>query len=469
MMGNTQVETVQSNSVTPLAKSVGAGRSMPFWEPLLTACAQMTPRLQTLLHEFWGAPVAVSFLSASMQNQYFWRMDDFHVSQLMLGEAALPDVQSDPPTALLRISDAACSAWLSRVLGPRPASQKAFSFTQLSPLEATILNELSRDVLALFMKHLVKKPSAKSRRAETVHLVWTTRLEQRISPTLPADQPMQFVESFEVGKIVLSLPLNAIQLPLPPHADGLPPETISDAFFDHVETPAQLWVGSTRIPLADLNQLEPDDLVVLETSRVDRMALVLPGTKARLPFALDVSRLQSIALPDVEEFAMMETQSSQNADALRQSLWDNLMIEVSAEFEPIKLPLKQLRQMSEGLVVELGDIIDNRLCLQVEGRTLAWGELVVVGDKFAVRISQVEATASGGGTTAEAQADAAAMAPGSALALAGDDDPEGGALLAADDAARLEGAPDNPEQSDTFLNEDDFGDSFEDDDEEDWL
>ena len=67
------------------------------------------------------------------------------------------------------------------------------------------------------------------------------------------------------------------------------------------------------------------------------------------------------------------------------------MIEVEASFEPIKLPLKQLKQMTEGLVIEMGDLVHNRIALQVEGKTLAWGELLIVGDKFAVRVSRVAA------------------------------------------------------------------------------
>ena len=84
---------------------------------------------------------------------------------------------------------------------------------------------------------------------------------------------------------------------------------------------------------------------------------------------------------------MMETQQTETP---KKMLWDNLMIDVSAEFDPVKLPLKQLRQMSEGLVVELGDLTRNRIHLVVEGKSLATGELVIVGDKFGVRVHQVE-------------------------------------------------------------------------------
>lgn len=45
--------------------------------------------------------------------------------------------------------------------------------------------------------------------------------------------------------------------------------------------------------------------------------------------------------------------------------------------------------MTEGLIVEVGDLTANRIRLHVEGKTVAVGELVIVGDRFGVRISRV--------------------------------------------------------------------------------
>jgi flagellar motor switch/type III secretory pathway protein FliN len=160
---------------------------------------------------------------------------------------------------------------------------------------------------------------------------------------------------------------------------------------------------------------------------------------------VEIQHQQRITIPYTQEFAMMETQSH----SAKQSLWDNLMIEVDASFEPIKLPLKQLKQMTEGLVIEMGDLVHNRIALQVEGKTLAWGELLIVGDKFAVRINQV-ATNPG--------AEEAASHSGHVGALPAD---SSAALLPAAQGGIAEEA-----HSDQYLDKD--FDEIADDDEEDW-
>ncbi len=407
-------------------------------EPLVHAAVQATPLLAETLKQFWTVPIRLAFFSVSTKNHYYWRMDDFHVSQLTLGEA---DGGQEPLMALLRLSDAACSSLLDKTLGARQTAGKAFSFKQLSPLEATILNEFSRDVLAGFMKTLIRKPE-RAGKADAVHFIWMMQLESGASGL------------GDVGKIVLSVPSSAIRTGGQSAAST---EPIADEFFYHVEAPATIRLGSTRIALSDLGQLEPDDLVVLEDSQAGVMGLVEPESGEVLPFPVEIQQKKRLTIPYTQEFAMMETQESQQPSTVaRQDLWDNLMIEVNAEFEPIRLPLKQLKQMSEGLVIEMGDLVHNQICLQVEGKTLARGELLIVGDKFGIRISKVEATAGSASPVQQAAADASAVSASQAMVpLEAASDAEPGAQVGAAEEENL----------DTFLNEE-FDDTF--DDEEDW-
>lgn len=432
-------KAAQSMTSRSEPKPIGLPTELPYWQPLLDVCEQVSPVLSELLHQFWGVPVRVHFFSASAKAHYFWRADDFHVSQLMLGDA--PSGQEEPPMALLRLSEGTCASLLTRVLGPHPALQKAFSFKQLSPLEATVLNEFSRDVLAAFMKNLIKKPS-RPLQSEQLHLIWTVELEE--APEEPGKaRPLHFKEPLDVGKIILSLPLHAVRMEALPETE--PAENVPDDFFFHVEAPARIYLGGTRLALADLNGLEADDLVVLEDSNAAHMALIEPESGEKIPFPVEIRQRSRLTIPYMQEFAEMEIQTP--SPSAKQNLWDNLMIEVNAEFAPIRLPLKQLKQMSEGLVIEMGDLVHNKICLQVEGKTLAWGELIIVGDKFGVRISNVEA--SGNASSAES------MALPTVQAHASEDQ-------APQIAVSPEGAADSGENADTFLS-DDF-DDFEDED-----
>lgn len=361
----------------------------PALDGIVRACSALTPLLTETLSEFWGVPIRPVFLGASFNTHYFWRMDDFHVSQLLLEKNHHEEAAAQPPAmALLRLSESACSSLLAKVLGVKPHAE--FSFRQLSPLEANILNELSRDLLSVFKQNLLKKPSKKAR-IQPVNLIWVLALEQ---PAAGLEQVMNrldalsFLENLELGKLVLTVPVNAVHSAgLPNDAHGEAQAVIPDHFFDHVLAPARIYIGGSRVPLADLDHLEPEDIIVLEDSHVSGMALVDPSSGERLPFQVHLDNAGTITLPYTQEFETMDTQSQSGSP--RQKLWDNLMIEVGAELEPIKLPLKQIKQMSEGLVIEMGDLVQNRVSLQVEGKTLAWGELIIVGDKFGVRVNKV--------------------------------------------------------------------------------
>ncbi len=454
----TRVDTSQAASHEAVISQKPRPVTWAQWEAVIRAAAGLTPLLADVIKQFWGLPVRMTLFSASHKAHYWWQGDDFHVSQLMLPGVQAPAADGagggDPAVALLRISDSACDSLLGQVLGPRPG--KAFSFTQLSPLETTILNEFSRDVLTVLMKNLIKKPKqAKKARMDQVHLAWVLQIEEPEDP-LPHRRPLKFKEPREVGKLLISLPIGAIKLDNAPVGPETAPH-IQDTFFYHVETEARLYIGSTRVALSDLNQLEPGDLVVFENSSAEQLYLIEPHRELQLPFTPEIRHKQHLLVPVTQDIAMMETQP--HLTAARQNLWDNLMIEVDAEFLPIKLPLKQLKQMSEGLVVEMGDLINNEICLKVEGKPLAYGELVIVGDKFGVRIKQVQAD------DAPAHEPPAAMpAPAAPTAPTAAPVPQAADELPPPPPAMP--APEGEEEAADSLLNDDFDDTF--DDEEDW-
>ena len=452
----TRVDNSQTNNhdpavLTPKPRPI----SWRQWEAVARACAHVTPLLTQVIQQFWGMPVQVKFFSASTRNHYYWQADDFHVSQLILPGVKVPSLEGETQAmALMRISDTACSSLISQVLGPQPNGH--FSFNQLSPLEATILNEFSRDLLSVYMKNLIKKPKPNRKtRMDLVNLMWTLQLEE---PEDPLNKGLRFKQPPETGKILLTLPVGALKAEALKIADPAAPEpepTVMDGFFYHVQSDVSLFVGNTHVALSDLDSLEKGDLVILENSDANQLYLVEPESGIHLPFTPGISHKQRLLVPIEQDLIMMEPPQETMTGA-RQQLWDNLQIEVDAQFMPIKLPLKQLKQMSEGLIVEMGDLIHNDICLSVEGKPLAYGELVIVGDKFGVRIKQVKGEA-------EEEAAAEAMnAPGGMMdAMA----PEGPGMMQAPPDAEAPAAEGEEAALEQFLN-DDFDDTF--DDEEDW-
>ena len=83
------------------------------------------------------------------------------------------------------------------------------------------------------------------------------------------------------------------------------------------------------------------------------------------------------------------------------NLWDSIQVDMSAEFDKVKLTLGELKSIEEGLIVDLCSVYDNKISLKVGGKTVAAGELVIINDRFGVRIENVNDS---NGTSEPAQA-----------------------------------------------------------------
>ena len=71
------------------------------------------------------------------------------------------------------------------------------------------------------------------------------------------------------------------------------------------------------------------------------------------------------------------------------NMWDSIQVDIDAEFEKVKLTLGELKQITEGLIVDIGSIYDNKIDLKVENKIVASGELVIINDRYGVQIKQV--------------------------------------------------------------------------------
>ena len=76
-------------------------------------------------------------------------------------------------------------------------------------------------------------------------------------------------------------------------------------------------------------------------------------------------------------------------DNTNTNLWDSIQVDMSAEFDKVKLTLGELKSIEEGLIVDLCSVYDNKVSLKVGGKTVAAGDLVIINDRFGVRINNV--------------------------------------------------------------------------------
>lgn len=64
-------------------------------------------------------------------------------------------------------------------------------------------------------------------------------------------------------------------------------------------------------------------------------------------------------------------------------------LEVTVQLGRTRMPIRQLLQLSAGSVVELGKPAGERLDVLVNGKPIARGEVVVVNDRFGVRLTDI--------------------------------------------------------------------------------
>ena len=68
----------------------------------------------------------------------------------------------------------------------------------------------------------------------------------------------------------------------------------------------------------------------------------------------------------------------------------DVRVDVWAELGRVQLPIGELLQIGEGSVIDLDRAVGDPVDLVSQGVLLARGEIVVVEDKFAIRIKEIE-------------------------------------------------------------------------------
>ena len=71
------------------------------------------------------------------------------------------------------------------------------------------------------------------------------------------------------------------------------------------------------------------------------------------------------------------------------NIWDSIEVEMFAEFDAVKISLGELKNIEDGMVVDLASIYDNRVTLRVENKVIAHGELAIINDRYGVKITDV--------------------------------------------------------------------------------
>jgi flagellar motor switch/type III secretory pathway protein FliN len=164
-----------------------------------------------------------------------------------------------------------------------------------------------------------------------------------------------------------------------------PPETLPDIdLFNDSLVEVDIAVGKTFATLDEIKALEMDDIVLLDDSNIHIMYLnSLRGA------AINVNPSSQLVISMENENENWGDDEMTEQHSRNKSIWDSLEVEVEASFEKIKMKLGSLREITEGLVIDVASVANNKVFLDVEGRRIAAGELVIVGDKYGVKVTEL--------------------------------------------------------------------------------
>ena len=196
--------------------------------------------------------------------------------------------------------------------------------------------------------------------------------------------------------------------------------------MDFASTPVEvnLLLGTTVFPLAEIKKLDAGDIEMLRTGEhsvhapltaeyfgqrpgvhtLDAGDIVLFENSSSSEMTLMCENIvQKFKVkPNIKIIEPYDMSGGNEMDNTNTNLWDSIQVDMSAEFDKVKVTLGELKSIEEGLIVDLCSVYDNKVSLKVGGKLVATGELVIINDRFGVRIEQVsDSSATGSASTAQ--------------------------------------------------------------------
>lgn len=256
-----------------------------------------------------------------------------------------------------RTSEKAIGIILDRALG-KPNSR--FNLNKLTDLEAKIITAFNDYMFNATSQFLTQAPpSLKRTNFDVVHLTFLVK----------------DVDTNAVAKFIITLP-----------DELLAPEVVTsqnDKFdygdFSSSVIDVAVKVGSTKFKLIDIKNIDVDDIVVFDNSDTKHMVLKFKDYETDI----NINPNLGLVMP-VDNDGGNEEMAGENTN-----LWDSIEVEMDAQFDTVKITLGELKSIEKGLVVDLTSIYDNKVTLSVENKPIARGELVIVNDRYGVKIEEV--------------------------------------------------------------------------------
>ena len=305
-----------------------------------------TPVVQNCSKEFFYDGLDYKLVAISTNMNVLSQNDTFFVTKVKINS------KND---VYIRISQDAINVILDKVLGK---NNRKFQLTEVSELEAKIITAFNDFIYESLAPNF--NVDQHRRYTEILHLTYYVKNES----------------SDASAKFIISVPRDVLS-PVAIETQG---GHFTDMDFARCPVEASFLIGTTTFPVADIKRLEPGDVVVFDNSNSSKMTLISGDIKQEFQIKPNAKIVQ--AYDTVNGNGTEESMNNSN-------LWDSIQVDMFAEFDKVKVPLGDLKSIEEGLIVDLCSVYDNKVSLKVGGLTVASGGLVIINDRFGVRIEQV--------------------------------------------------------------------------------
>ena len=322
--------------------------------------SQFCEALKSALELFWEQDAKITLQAV---NDYREIRDEKLISNLDFFSSQIK-VESHKPV-IIRLSKEFIENILKNSLG---INSSVFRLSAITPLEINILNGFCEFLYKRLKDVLISPQEAKL----------SEKSEKNINMVFVAAQ-----KDDVVSKIMISIPQDRIKFEKLEKKQNFKEEDFLTSNASII-----LCAGNTKITLDELQNLAQDDIVVLDNSELDKMTLISGDVKKKFNIKINPSLIVDINNEEDDE----DFNQTYEEVKMEKNVWDDIQIELNAEFEKVKMTIGELKQISQGQIIDLGSIFDNEISLFVEDRKVAKGELIIINDRYAVRLNEVLST-----------------------------------------------------------------------------
>lgn len=308
-------------------------------------CNNFAVKIQEAFNDFYGDKFALKLVSLSKNINVLFQGENYFVTKIRI------DKNYD---LFFRCSATGLKIILDDVLGENPN----FDISALSDLEGKMVSSFNDFTYNKVIDLLIKpEKGVKRKNFDNINLTFFVKGKSK-----------------ECGKFILSIPKDLVV----PNVIEAEPYDISKFNGSILDT--KITLGTTIFTLKELKSLELEDIVVLDNSNSSTMHIIYEDYENDF----EVFRREELVLP--QDYFGGEDMGEKE---LPQNLWDSIQVEMGAELESVKVTLGELKAIAKGQVMDLHSIYDTKVSLIVEGQTVAKGDLVIINDRFGVKVDEI--------------------------------------------------------------------------------